>query len=73
MGDVYVSLAPVAAGLLVSITGFSLFDPLIAGGIALWFIASTVKEVWQSHEELIWPKKISCGHPGHDENQVGAV
>ena len=73
MGDVYVSLAPVAAGLLVSITGFSLFDPLIAGGIALWFIASTVKEVWQSHEELIWPEKISCGHPGHDENQVGAV
>ena len=69
MGDVYVSLTPVAAGLLVGITGLSLFDPLIAGGIALWFIASTAKEVLQSHEELIWPEKIVCGHPGHDENR----
>jgi Co/Zn/Cd efflux system component len=73
MGDVYVSLAPVAAGLLVSITGLSLFDPLVAGGIALWFIASTVKEVVQSHEELIWPEKIACGHPEHEDKQVGAV
>jgi cobalt-zinc-cadmium efflux system protein len=27
IGDVYVSLAPVAAGLLVSLTGYSIFDP----------------------------------------------
>ena len=23
------------------------------------------KEVLQSHEELIWPEKIVCGHPEH--------
>jgi cobalt-zinc-cadmium efflux system protein len=62
MGDVYVSLAPVLAGALVILTGYSVFDPLIAGAIALWFIASTLKEVVASHEELIWPEKIVCGH-----------
>ena len=67
IGDVWVSLAPVAAGLFVSLTGYSLFDPLIAGGVAVWFIVSTGREVFQSHEELIWPEKIVCGHPDHDK------
>src|SRR5713226_7524973 len=71
IGDVYVSLAPVAAGLLVSLTGYSFFDPLIAGGIALWIIGSTLREVVESHEELIWPEKIVCGHSDHDEVPVG--
>ena len=39
MGDVWVSLAPVGAGLLLSLTGYAFFDPLIAGGVAVWFIA----------------------------------
>jgi len=67
LGDVYVSLAPVLAGLLVTVTGHSFFDPLIAGGIALWIIGSTLREVVASHEELIWPEKIVCGHSDHDE------
>jgi cobalt-zinc-cadmium efflux system protein len=67
LGDVYVSLAPVLAGLLLTITGHSFFDPLIAGGIALWIIGSTLREVVASHEELIWPEKIVCGHSDHDE------
>ena len=67
MGDVWVSLAPVAAGLLLTLTGYAFFDPLIAGGVAVWFIASTGREVLQSHEELIWPEKIVCGHPDHDD------
>src|SRR5437016_11106394 len=58
IGDVYVSLAPVAAGLLVTLTGYSLFDPVIAGCIAVWIIASTVREVLASREELISPEKI---------------
>ena len=62
MGDVYVSLAPIAAGLLVSVTGRSIFDPIVAGVIAVWFIASTLGEVFVSHNELIWPEKIVCGH-----------
>jgi Co/Zn/Cd efflux system component len=45
IGDVWVSLAPVAAGLLLSLTGYYFFDPLIAGGIAVWFMVSTGREV----------------------------
>jgi Co/Zn/Cd efflux system component len=73
IGDAYVSLAPVAAGLLVSLTGYSLFDPLIAGVIALWIIASTTREVFASHEELIWPEKIVCGHSGDEETEMRAT
>jgi cobalt-zinc-cadmium efflux system protein len=68
IGDVYVSLAPVAAGLLVSLTGYSLFDPVIAAGIAVWIIVTTMREVFASSEELIWPEKIVCGHS--DERQT---
>jgi Co/Zn/Cd efflux system component len=58
-----VSLAPVAAGLLVTLTDCPIFDPLIAGALALWIIVSTAREVFTSTEELIWPEKIVCGHP----------
>jgi cation diffusion facilitator family transporter len=68
MGDVYVSLAPVAAGLLVIFTEYAVFDTMIAAAIAVWFITSTGKEVFQSHEELIWPEKIVCGHPEHNSS-----
>jgi len=67
MGDVYVSLAPVLAGLLVTVSGYSFFDPLIAGGIAVWIIGSTRREVIGAHEELVWPEKIVCGHSDHGE------
>jgi cation diffusion facilitator family transporter len=67
IGDVYVSLAPVLAGVLVTVSGYSFFDPLIAGGIALWMIGSTLREVVGSREELIWPEKIVCGHSNRDE------
>ena len=73
IGDVYVSLAPVGAGLLVSLTGYSIFDPLIAAGIAAWIITSTVREVFASSEELIWPEKIVCGHSDHEEAAIGAA
>jgi cation diffusion facilitator family transporter len=66
IGDVWVSLAPVVAGLLLSVTGYPLFDPLIAAGVAIWFMVSTGREVFASHEELIWPDKIVCGHSDHD-------
>ena len=73
IGDVYVSLAPVAAGLLVSLTGYSIFDPLIAAAIAVWIIVSTVREVFTSSEELIWPEKIVCGHSDHEEAAIGVA
>ena len=72
VGDVFVSLAPVLAGLLVTASGRSLFDPLVAGGIALWLIVSTLREVIGSHEELMWPEKIRCAHSDNDEDVVTA-
>jgi cobalt-zinc-cadmium efflux system protein len=71
VGDVYVSLAPVLAGLLVTVSGRSIFDTLVAGGIAIWLIASTLREVIGSHEELIWPEKIGCAHS--DENETAGT
>jgi cobalt-zinc-cadmium efflux system protein len=71
LGDVWVSLAPVTAGLLLLITGYSFFDPLIAGAIAVWIIVTTAQEVFASHAELMWPDKIVCGHEDHDGNTVG--
>ena len=42
LGDMYVSLAPVAAGVLATVSGQSLFDSLIALLVTLWLIATTV-------------------------------
>jgi cobalt-zinc-cadmium efflux system protein len=66
LGDAFASLAPVLAGVLVSVSGRSFFDPLVAGGIAAWIIVSTVREVVGSRDELIWPRKIECGHAESD-------
>jgi cobalt-zinc-cadmium efflux system protein len=62
LGDVWVSLAPVLAGLLVALTGSVIFDPLVAGAIALWLIATTGYEVLRSGDELVWPERIVCCH-----------
>jgi cation diffusion facilitator family transporter len=64
-GDVWVSLAPVMAGFLLLATGYSFFDPLIAGAIAVWIIVTTAQEVFASHAELMWPDRIVCGHEDH--------
>jgi cation diffusion facilitator family transporter len=69
LGDAWLSLAPVAAGLLLVMTRYSFFDSLIAGGVAIWIIISTAREVVQSQEELIWPDRIICGHT---QNKVAA-
>jgi cobalt-zinc-cadmium efflux system protein len=73
LGDVYVSLAPVLAGVLVIATGRPLFDALIAGGVALWLIVSTIREVIASREELMWPEKIRCGHSDEEEERAIAA
>ena len=52
--------------LLVSVSGSSFFDPLVAGGIADWIIVSTVREVLVSRDELISPEKLVCGHARPD-------
>jgi cobalt-zinc-cadmium efflux system protein len=67
LGDVFVSLAPVLAGLLVIASRHSFFDPLVALLIALWIIWSTVQEAIGSSEELIWSDKINCGRETEEE------
>lgn len=68
MGDVLVSLAPVAAGSLIALTGCSFFDPLVALVIAAWIMWSTTREVIQSRAELIWPEQLVCGHEGDERS-----
>ena len=62
LGDVWVSLAPVLAGGLLLATGYSVFDPIIAAIVAIWFITTTGREVMVSRDELIWPDRIVCCH-----------
>ncbi len=61
-GDVMVSCAPVLAGLLIMLSGQVVFDPVIAFGVALWMIWSTLREMLGSHEALFWPAEPVCGH-----------
>jgi cation diffusion facilitator family transporter len=62
LGDVWVSLAPVAAGLLIAATGYAIFDPIVAAAVALWLIGTTGYEVLRSGDELVWPDRIVCCH-----------
>jgi cobalt-zinc-cadmium efflux system protein len=63
LGDVSVSCAPVVAGLLVTLSGQCVFDPVTAGVVAGWLIWSTLREMLASHEALLWPEEAVCGHP----------
>lgn len=62
LGDVWVSLAPVVAGVLLVATGWPIFDPIVAALVAVWFMTSTGREVIASGDELIWPDRIVCCH-----------
>jgi cobalt-zinc-cadmium efflux system protein len=43
LGDAFASLAPVLAGVLVSVSGRSFFDPFVAAVIAAWIVFSTAR------------------------------
>jgi divalent metal cation (Fe/Co/Zn/Cd) transporter len=58
-------MAPVAAGGLVAVTGLSVFDPLIAVGIGLWLMSTTLRELRQATHELLWPEDATCPHGEH--------
>ena len=60
-------LLPVAAGVLLSLTGIMLFDPLAALAVGAWLIVSTTtRELRRSSHELIWPADATCGHAEPD-------
>src|SRR6185369_12819963 len=63
LGDTLVSLAPVAAGGLTLLTGSSLADPIAALAIAGAIVVPTLRAVASSHQELVWPENVVCGHP----------
>jgi cobalt-zinc-cadmium efflux system protein len=62
LGDTLVSLIPVAAGLLVLMSGSSLFDSIFALLIGAVIVVTTLQAVIGSHKELLWPENVSCGH-----------
>jgi cobalt-zinc-cadmium efflux system protein len=66
MGDTLLSLAPVAAGVLVIVSGLPVFDALVALLIAAVILVTTIRSVAGSHQELMWPENVVCGHPESD-------
>jgi cobalt-zinc-cadmium efflux system protein len=64
VGDILVSLAPVAAGFATLVVGTPFFDTILAIGIAGFIIATTLKAVLGSEEELLSPGNVVCGHQG---------
>jgi Co/Zn/Cd efflux system component len=62
LGDVVLSLAPVAAGLLILVSCQPVFDPLIALGLAAAIAVTTVRELAGGGEKLVWPSAVVCGH-----------
>jgi cobalt-zinc-cadmium efflux system protein len=64
-GDALMSLAPALAGLLILVSGHALFDALVTLCVGLWIAVTTMRELFASGEELIWPEKIVCGHADH--------
>jgi cobalt-zinc-cadmium efflux system protein len=62
LGDTYVSLLPALAGVVVFVSGRSFFDPIVAILIAAWIVWSTVIEIQQSRDALLWPSNATCPH-----------
>lgn len=69
LGDTLVSLIPVAAGLLIFISGKSVFDSLFALLIGAVVVITTAQAVIGAHKELLWPENVSCGHAEVETNR----
>jgi cation diffusion facilitator family transporter len=67
LSDTLVSLIPVGAGVLIFVSGSFLFDSLFALLIAAVVVITTLRAVVGSHEELLWPENVSCGHSGGEQ------
>jgi Co/Zn/Cd efflux system component len=70
-GDALMSLAPVAGGLAMLVTGASVVDPAVAALIAVAIVAPTLLAFAASGSELVWPERVRCGHgPGRESPAV---
>ena len=67
LGDTLVSLIPVAAGILIFVSGNVVFDSLFALLIAAVIIIATLQAAIGSYKELLWPENVSCGHSGTEQ------
>jgi cobalt-zinc-cadmium efflux system protein len=68
LGDTLVSLVPVAAGIFIFVSGNFIFDSLFALLIAAVVVITTLQAVIGSHEVLLWPENVSCGHSETEQN-----
>ena len=64
LGDVWVSMAPVLAGVLVVLTHRVVFDALFALAVGLWLLVTTVREFHALGNELLWPDDARCPDDG---------
>jgi cation diffusion facilitator family transporter len=71
LGDVHMSLAPVVAGGLVSLSGQPVFDPLVALGVGTWLFVTTARELRSSATDLLWPEDAVC--PGHEHHELASA
>jgi cobalt-zinc-cadmium efflux system protein len=62
LGDVLVSLAPVAGGAVTLVSGSPSVDPLVALVIAAAIVVPTLRTITGSHRDLVWPENVACGH-----------
>jgi Co/Zn/Cd efflux system component len=69
LGDTLVSLIPVAAGVLIFVSGSSVFDSLFALLVELVVVITTTQAVIGSHKELLWPENVSCAHADAEPNR----
>jgi len=67
LSDTLVSLIPVGAGILIFASGSFLFDSFFALLIAAVVLITTLQAVIGSHQELLWPENVSCGHPSNEK------
>jgi cation diffusion facilitator family transporter len=62
LGDTLLSLGPVSAGALVIASGRPFFDTVVALVIAGVILVTTIRSVAASHQDLLWPANVVCGH-----------
>jgi len=55
--------------LLILVSGNSVFDSMFALLIAAVVVITTAQAVIGSHQELLWPENVSCGHAEAEANR----
>jgi cobalt-zinc-cadmium efflux system protein len=62
LGDVFMSLTLVAAGVLTLVTGNPLADPAIALAALAVILVSTLRSLRDAGHQFFWPERVGCDH-----------